>query len=344
MYCSYRFDHLIIDYKNLLYRALNFSLNALKIDVQAAHPDINDKSDEFQELMAQELEKSDIIIFVEAVVRYIENIRVKYFLRRDQVHLGLEGRNNWRYEYYPDYKGNRKYGSVLDKKVFEYSRKIQELLSYSKYRVWNGRNCEGDDVFGTLSRRLDGNVAIYSSDRDLLQLSTDNVFNIVSMRGKEDVVLNRRDHIKKFGYEPSRRIFIKALEGDIGDNIPGVKNIGFKTALGLSDSFETIEDLKTFIETESFIRKGEKKKDYNARLKARCRSLTPKVAKTIYANLKDMLVSYIIGSIIIDADIYEIKSEEFESYRSFMDFLGVNFDERKYNNIDLSAFNIKGRD
>ena len=47
----------------------------------------------------------------------------------------------------------------------------------------------------------------------------------------------------KFGVEPAKVIEVMGLMGDAVDNIPGVKGIGEKTAIGLIRRFGTLENL-----------------------------------------------------------------------------------------------------
>ena len=103
---------------------------------------------------------------------------------------------------------------------------------------------EADDVIGTLARRAaeaDCQVAIVTSDKDLLQLVGDRIR-----------VFNPRDDgtwydapavVERFGVAPDRVIDVLALAGDAVDNIKGVPGIGDKGARDLITTFGSLDDL-----------------------------------------------------------------------------------------------------
>ena len=54
---------------------------------------------------------------------------------------------------------------------------------------------------------------------------------------------------EKFGLEPRQMIDVKALAGDTGDNIPGVRGIGEKTALKLISERGSLDGVYEDLET-----------------------------------------------------------------------------------------------
>ena len=64
-------------------------------------------------------------------------------------------------------------------------------------------------------------------------------------RGVKDVLLYGQKEVEQKypGLKPCQIDDFKALKGDPSDNIPGVKGIGEKTALGLIKEFGTLEDI-----------------------------------------------------------------------------------------------------
>ncbi|MEI6616566.1 MAG: 5'-3' exonuclease H3TH domain-containing protein, partial [Cyanobium sp. ELA507] len=102
---------------------------------------------------------------------------------------------------------------------------------------------EADDVLGTLAQRAVGEgwrVRILSGDRDLFQLVDDGRDIAVLYMGggpyaksSGPVEIRRNEVIARLGVPPEDVVDLKALTGDSSDNIPGVKGVGPKTAVGL---------------------------------------------------------------------------------------------------------------
>ncbi|WP_416879004.1 DNA polymerase I [Litorimonas sp.] len=102
---------------------------------------------------------------------------------------------------------------------------------------------EADDLIATYARQAEAKgarVTIISSDKDLMQLVTDKVVMLDTMKNKDIGVAQVKE---KFGVSPDRVIDVQALAGDSVDNIPGVPGIGVKTAVLLLDEYGTLENL-----------------------------------------------------------------------------------------------------
>ena len=83
-------------------------------------------------------------------------------------------------------------------------------------------------------------MTIISSDKDLMQLVSDKVSMLDTMKNKQ---IGIPQVIEKFGMGPEKVIEIQALAGDSVDNIPGVPGIGVKTAVVLLEHFGDLETL-----------------------------------------------------------------------------------------------------
>jgi len=102
---------------------------------------------------------------------------------------------------------------------------------------------EADDVLGTLARSAANEgwrVRILSGDRDLFQLVDDDQdIAVLYMgggpyaKGSGPVEVRRQEVIARLGVPPEDVVDLKALTGDSSDNIPGVRGVGPKTAVGL---------------------------------------------------------------------------------------------------------------
>ena len=102
---------------------------------------------------------------------------------------------------------------------------------------------EADDLIATYAKQAEAKgarVTIISSDKDLMQLVSERVSMLDTMKNKS---IGIPQVIEKFGLGPERVIEIQALAGDSVDNIPGVPGIGVKTAVVLLEQFGDLETL-----------------------------------------------------------------------------------------------------
>ena len=102
---------------------------------------------------------------------------------------------------------------------------------------------EADDLIATYARHAveaGARVTILSSDKDLMQLVSDNV----KMRDPmTDRPIGEAEVREKFGVGPDKVIEVQALCGDSTDNVPGVPGIGVKTAAELINTYGDLETL-----------------------------------------------------------------------------------------------------
>ena len=112
-------------------------------------------------------------------------------------------------------------------------------------------NYEADDIIGTFARMADEdkeyNATIVSSDKDLLQLISDEV-NVKLLKQKDYILMDEAVFMEHYGIKPIRMIDLKSLMGDPSDNIPGVKGIGEKTAIGLLQKYDTLDGVYEHID------------------------------------------------------------------------------------------------
>ena len=102
---------------------------------------------------------------------------------------------------------------------------------------------EADDLIATYARlagEAGARVTIVSSDKDLMQLVTDNVDMLDTMKMK---TIRHAEVVEKFGVGPDKVIEVQALAGDSVDNVPGVPGIGIKTAAQLIVEYGDLETL-----------------------------------------------------------------------------------------------------
>ena len=115
---------------------------------------------------------------------------------------------------------------------------------------------EADDLIAAVTRRSlqkrrqsDGSkiiskVTIITGDKDLMQLVDDKVSLFVPIQGLSVTKLYSSAEVKeKLGVNPAQVIDLKALMGDLSDNYPGVAGIGPKTAIGLLDKYQNLDNI-----------------------------------------------------------------------------------------------------
>lgn len=104
---------------------------------------------------------------------------------------------------------------------------------------------EADDVIATLLAlrgRLEARIV--SSDRDFYQLVSDRVHVLAPVRGVSELRdVGPGEAEAAFGVHPSQIPDLKAICGDVSDDIPGVRGIGPKTAAALLRLYPTVESL-----------------------------------------------------------------------------------------------------
>jgi DNA polymerase-1 len=102
---------------------------------------------------------------------------------------------------------------------------------------------EADDLIATYAREAGergATTTIVSSDKDLMQLVTDNVKMYDTMKDRR---IGIPEVIEKFGVPPEKVVEVQALAGDSTDNVPGVPGIGIKTAAQLIVEYGDLETL-----------------------------------------------------------------------------------------------------
>ncbi len=146
----------------------------------------------------------------------------------------------FRHEAYDQYKATRK---AMPDELRPQIDPIKEIVRGFSITVIEEQGIEADDIIGTLARRFgEGGlkVVIASGDKDLMQLVSDNILMVDTMK---DISYDVEGVRKRFGVGPDRVIDILGLAGDASDNVPGVPGVGEKTALKLVNQFGSLEDV-----------------------------------------------------------------------------------------------------
>ena len=146
----------------------------------------------------------------------------------------------FRNEMFPDYKANRSEPPEDLRPQFPLVR--EAALAFHTHAL-EMEGYEADDLIATYARHAEAKgarVTIVSSDKDLMQLITDKVHMLDTMKNK-DIAFDQV--VEKFGVGPDKVIDIQALAGDSVDNIPGAPGIGVKTAATLITEYGDLDTL-----------------------------------------------------------------------------------------------------
>ncbi len=144
----------------------------------------------------------------------------------------------FRHEFYPQYKANR---DPMPDDLRLQIPNIKRILEAMGIAMLEVPNYEADDVMATVAHQIDeagGKAFLVTSDKDCRQLISDNVkmYNI-----RKDVIFDEQDLMEKWGVRPEQVVDFQALVGDSVDNVPGVQQIGPKTATALLAEFGDLE-------------------------------------------------------------------------------------------------------
>ena len=150
------------------------------------------------------------------------------------------GRITFRTELYPEYKANR---AAMPDDLRVQMDPIREVVRAFNIPTLELNGYEADDIIGTLAGRFanqGGKVVVVTGDKDLMQIVSDHVTLLDTMKGKSSGIA---EVIERFGVVPELVTDILGLAGDSSDNIPGVPGIGEKTATKLIVEFGALDTL-----------------------------------------------------------------------------------------------------
>ena len=157
------------------------------------------------------------------------------------------------------FRVNRQYAEMMTEEEEREAMKQQfiwlnDILDHLPITTMIYDGIEADDVIAYMAKELcDEEVVIVSTDKDFLQLVSDDI-RIYSPTKK--ITYNRQQVYDEFGIWPENILLYRILDGDTGDNIPGIKGCGLKTLL---KRFPEIgEDRK--ISVDEFIQLAETKR------------------------------------------------------------------------------------
>ncbi len=152
----------------------------------------------------------------------------------------------WRVALYDGYKGQRLPDPPDLPPQFVVLREVLDALGEPQA---DAEGWEADDAIGAICASIpvggDDRVDVITGDRDLIQLVRDPVVRVLfTVRGVTEMnVFDEAGVLAKYGIPPSRYVDFAILRGDPSDGLPGVSGVGEKTARGLVQGYESLDEL-----------------------------------------------------------------------------------------------------
>lgn len=146
-----------------------------------------------------------------------------------------------RHDIFPEYKATRQATPTDLHSQKEYIQEFAQLIGLTQLAQ---PGLEADDLMYSLAKQeatQEQDVVIVSSDKDMAQVLTQEHIKIYD--AFKDEFVTRQKAEQKFEIPIEKLPFYFALIGDSSDNIPGVKGVGPKTAVGIVKTFASLDDL-----------------------------------------------------------------------------------------------------
>ncbi len=264
---------------------------------------------------AEGLHTNAIYGFLNIMFKILEEEKPEYLTVAFDVHAPT-----FRHDMYAEYKGTRK---PMADELRQQVPVMKEVLKAMGIKVIEQAGLEADDLLGTISRRCEQEgmeVVIISGDRDLLQLATEHVLIRIpktKRTGTEIENYYAADVKEKYQVTPKEFIDLKALMGDISDNIPGVPNIGEKTATKIIVEYGSIENAH----------------EHASEVKP------PRASKNLVEFWDQAVLSKILATINVEADFaYEVEEAKLENI--YTEEAYAYFQRLQFKNL-LSRFDVQ---
>lgn len=146
----------------------------------------------------------------------------------------------FRDELYEPYKANR---SAMPDDLVKQIESIHEVIRAMGLPLIMIEGVEADDVIGTLAKKAEKEnrtTLISTGDKDLAQLVNEHITLINTMTNTTLTPITVKE---KFGVSPSQIIDYLTLVGDSVDNIPGVPQVGPKTAVKWLEEYGSLDHI-----------------------------------------------------------------------------------------------------
>lgn len=180
-------------------------------------------------------------------LRTLRDVRTQFNGKMVILHDG----RSWRYDEYPEYKGNRKVIPelvALKEKWKPQKKLVAQFLARMNVTQMLSENMEADDLAARIVKsHPDSDITLVTGDGDWRQLISERVMWFNPIGGPRTKQIARITHhtFKEYtGYDtPWMFVQAKALTGDQGDNIPGVGGLGDKAAEFIFEKFGSVQGM-----------------------------------------------------------------------------------------------------
>ena len=154
------------------------------------------------------------------------------------------GKKTLRHEWMTDYKAGR--APMPDEFRMQIAY-IKQFLDIMRIKQYEQDLYEADDIIGTMSKKAENegyHVDIYSSDKDLLQLVSENVTVHLNKKGMTELEdYTPETFFERYQIKYNQFIDLKAMMGDKSDNLPGIPGVSEKKAVALLQQYETLDNI-----------------------------------------------------------------------------------------------------
>ena len=185
-----------------------------------------------QELTYEDEETGIMWAFMRAVLGFAKQFNTNKFI------FCWDGRSNARKKMYPEYKANRSKGTPEEEQT---KHKIQKqfdtikddiLPSMGFLNVFQFEGTEADDIMAWVVVNYDfpETPIVITTDKDMYQL-LDRCDIYRPLKGDQKELVTKNVFVQRYDINPDEWVDVKSLEGDSGDNIPGIEGVGVKTAV-----------------------------------------------------------------------------------------------------------------
>lgn len=264
---------------------------------------------------AEGLHTNAVYGFLNIMFKILEEEKPDYLTVAFDVHAPT-----FRHDMFAEYKGTRK---PMAEELREQVPLMKDVLRAMGVKTVEKAGLEADDLLGTIANRCEQKgmeVVIISGDRDLLQLATEHVLIRIpktKRTGTEIENYYASDVKEKYLVTPKEFIDVKALMGDTSDNIPGVPNIGEKTATKIIAQYGSIENAYEHV----------------SELKP------PRASKNLMEYWEQARLSKILATINVEAE-FEYNVDDAELGNLYTEEAYAYFQRLQFKNF-LSRFEIK---
>ncbi len=183
--------------------------------------------------------------FTSVLIKALREFKPEYIV----VTLDKKG-DTFRHKKYKEYKANR---TKSPDELYAQIPMVKKIVKSFNIPIFEKSGFEADDLIGTIAQKTNSDIEniIVTGDMDTLQLVNEHTFVYAMSRGVSESVLYNQEKVKeKYQLKPDQIIDYKALRGDPGDNIPGVRGVGEKTATELLLNFETLDGVYKNIKSD----------------------------------------------------------------------------------------------